>query len=56
MFNFLVNHWSTILVGAIVLLIITAILWKMVRDRKKGNGSCCGGCSGCPAAGTCHRK
>ena len=26
---------------------------RMIKNRKKG-GSCCGGCAGCPYAGSCH--
>jgi len=35
------------LLGGALLLIVIAILWKMVRDRKSGKNRCCGDCSRC---------
>ncbi len=44
---------ANIIVGGIVLLVVGAIIWKMVKDRKNGVSSCsCGGdCSKCKG---CH--
>ena len=39
-------------VTAIIVLIISAAVWKIVRDKKKGKGSC--SCAGCPVAGQCE--
>ncbi len=36
-------------VVGVILLILSAALWKIVRDRKRGVK-----CSGCPAAGKCN--
>lgn len=55
MLDFLAENWGSLLVGAAVLAVVLAVLWKMVRDKKQGKSSCgcgCGGCSGC--GGTCH--
>jgi hypothetical protein len=48
----MMEHISTIIVGAIVFAVIAAVIVKLVKDRK--SGSCCGGCSGCPGAAMCH--
>lgn len=55
MLDFLVQNWGTLLVGAAVLAVVLAVLFKMVWDKKQGKSSCscgCGGCSGC--GGACH--
>ena len=36
------------------LMIVGAILARTIRGRRTGGGGCCGGCGGCPHAGTCH--
>lgn len=40
---------ATWLVGGALVLILAAIAWKMIKDKKAGKGSCsCGGdCSKC---------
>ena len=43
--------WATWIVGGAVALVVAAIIWKMVRDKKAGKGcsGCCDGCKGgCP--------
>ncbi len=44
----------TILVLLAVVAIVGAIVFKMIRDKKKGKSSCSCGCGGCPMSGTCH--
>lgn len=43
---------GTILVGVIVLMIVGAIVYSMVRDKKKGKSIQCGG--DCGHCGGCH--
>ena len=45
---------ATWIVGGVLLLIVGAIVWKMIKDKKAGKGGCsCGGnCGQC--AGHCH--
>lgn len=38
---------GTIIVGAVLLAIVGAIVWKMISDKKKGKGSCSCGCGNC---------
>lgn len=48
---------ATARVAAVVFAIFAAVVWKLVRDRKKRkNGICTGACAGCPRAGTCGKK
>lgn len=44
----------TIIVAAIVAGVFVAIVVSQVRKRKKGQGGCSCGCSGCPNSGNCH--
>ncbi len=56
MTEFLSANGGTILVGAVLLLIIVAIVLKMRKDKKEGKScSCGGGCEGCPSKGMCHK-
>lgn len=43
---------GTVIVGAVLLLIVGSIIWKMRKDRKAGKYSCGGDCSRC--GGHCH--
>lgn len=46
---------GTIVVGLLLLALVSAIIWKMVRDARAGKDIFCGGsCSGCSGAcGNC---
>ena len=52
MMTWLIANSGTILVLAILLTVVTAILFTMRRDRKRGRTACGGSCSHC--AGGCH--
>ncbi|MGE0073892.1 MAG: FeoB-associated Cys-rich membrane protein [Sphaerochaetaceae bacterium] len=45
---------ANILIGLVVFGGLGAIVWKMVRDRRKGVGSCHSGCGTCPFA--CEKR
>jgi len=45
---------GTILICAVLIAFFALLIWSLVRDRKKGKSSCCGGCAGCAMAGHCH--
>lgn len=57
MLQFISDNLATIIGSLIVLLVLTLIFAKMIRDKKnaKATGSC-SGCSGCPNSGICHAK
>ncbi len=42
---------ATWIVGGIVLLVVAAVIWKMIRDKKSGKGEC--GCD-CSKCSKCH--
>lgn len=54
MLIWLQNHIFTILIIAVLLAFFGWLLSTLIRDRKKGKSSCCGGCAGCAMAGHCH--
>lgn len=56
MLNFLAENWGTLLVGATLVTVISLIIVKMRRDKKKGASSCGCGCDHCPSATVCHKK
>ncbi len=43
---------ATWIVGGIVVLIVGAIVWKMIRDKRSGKGGCGGDCSHCHGCGS----
>lgn len=56
MLNFLVDHWGSLAIGAVLAGIVVLIAIKLYKDRKKGKHTCGCGCSNCPSAGICHKK
>ena len=40
---------ATWIVGGVVALVVAAVVWKMIRDKRAGRGSCscCGDCARC---------
>ena len=50
----LTQHIGTILICAVLIAFFALLIRSLVRDRKKGKSSCCGGCAGCAMAGHCH--
>lgn len=55
MLEWLIANLGTIIVGLILFLILTAIVVKMIRDKKKGRTSCGCGCANCAMRGSCHK-
>ena len=47
-------HLPTILIIAGLILFFGLLVYSLIRDKKKGKSSCCGGCAGCAMAGKCH--
>ena len=54
MLIWLQNHIFTILICAVLIAFFGWLVYTLIRDRKKGKSSCCGGCAGCALAGQCH--
>lgn len=47
---------GTIVVGLVLLIIVGLVVFKLVRDKKKGKSTCGCGCSNCAMKGSCHKK
>ena len=45
---------ATWLVGGALAVIVGAVVFKMIRDKRAGKGGCGCNCGGCPNAGACH--
>ncbi len=42
---------ATWIIGGVLLIIVGAIIWKLIRDKKRGKHGCCGDCGRCSG---CH--
>ena len=47
---------GTILVAVILIAIVAAIIYKLVKDKKQGKSSCGGSRGCCPNSSRCHRS
>ena len=52
-------EWITQNIGTIIVCVVLAaffavLILSLIRDRKTGKSSCCGGCAGCAMSGQCH--
>ena len=56
MMEFLSEYGGTILVSVIVLAVVTAVVIKLLKDKKAGKSSCGCGCGNCPASKMCHKN
>lgn len=52
MFAWLLENIATVLICAVLVAAVAAIIFSMVKNRKKGKSSC--GCANCPMSGSCH--
>jgi len=56
MFTWIMNNIGTIAVCAVLLIIVTAIIIYLIKQKKAGKNSCsCGqGCTHCAMKDACH--
>ncbi len=54
MIQWLQQNLFTILIIAALIAFFGWLIYTLIRDRKRGKSSCCGGCAGCAMAGQCH--
>ncbi|MBQ6625793.1 MAG: FeoB-associated Cys-rich membrane protein [Ruminococcus sp.] len=54
--SFFMENIATIAVLFVVAVIVGLVIFKLVRDKKRGKPSCNCGCGGCPMRDTCHSK
>lgn len=53
MLDLIIQNLANIIVGAVVLVIISAVIIKMLNDKRNNKSSCSCGCSGCPSSAKC---
>ena len=56
MIDWILNNIATIAVSALIAAALTAVVIRMVLDRRKGKHSCGSSCSGCAMSGMCHKR
>ncbi|MBQ7186227.1 MAG: FeoB-associated Cys-rich membrane protein [Ruminococcus sp.] len=56
MLAWLSANLGTIIVSIILLLILSAAVMKLIKDRKSGKSSCGCGCAGCAMHGACAKQ
>lgn len=56
MLSWITDNLATIIVGAVVLAAVTAVLIKLIQDKRSHKSSCACGCSckTCPYSKDCH--
>lgn len=54
MVQFIISNLATIIIGLGLLVIVTLIIRKMIKDKKQGKGCCGSGCEGCSHSTSCH--
>lgn len=54
--EFIIQNIGTILVTLGLIAIVSAIVRKLIRDKKAGKSSCGCDCSRCGMCGSCHQK
>ncbi|MBR0218901.1 MAG: FeoB-associated Cys-rich membrane protein [Clostridia bacterium] len=47
---------GTIAVSLLLIALVTGIIVKLFRDKKKGKSSCGCNCGCCPMASSCHKQ
>jgi hypothetical protein len=47
---------GTIILSLLLAGIVALIIRKLIKDRKNGKASCCGGCAHCALNCTCQKK
>lgn len=47
---------ATFLICLGLLAVVTAIIIRLVRNKKKGKTSCGCGCQSCPMGDSCHKR
>lgn len=54
MLEWLSQNLATVIIVAVLAVIFGLMLRSLIRDKKAGKSSCCGGCAGCANACYCH--
>lgn len=54
--TFFMENIATIVVLLVVVAIVGLVVFKLVRDKKRGKTTCSCGCGGCPMRDSCHQN
>ena len=50
------ENLGTIIVVAILLVVVGAAVFSIIRSKRKGKSSCGCGCANCAMRGSCHKS
>ena len=56
MFQWIGENAGTIVISLALIALVTWIVIRLWKDRKKGKSSCGCNCGCCPMAGSCHKQ
>ncbi len=56
MFEWIQNNLLTIGILVVLAAIVFAIVFSLIRDKRKGRSSCGNNCAHCAMAGKCHAQ
>ena len=56
MIAWITANFGNIIVSLILIAVVTAVIFKLVKDKKNGVSSCGGNCAHCGMYGSCGRK
>ena len=56
MFDWIKDNLLTIGILLVLGAAVFAIVFSLIREKRKGRSSCGGGCAHCPMADSCHKK
>ncbi len=56
MLQFIVDNYSTILLGALLLAVVAIVIVHLIRKKQSGKSVGCDCCSGCPGEPHCHKQ
>lgn len=62
MINWIVQNWGTVVICIVLALIVFAISYRLIKNKRAGKSSCscgctdCAGCAGCAAKENSGRK
>lgn len=56
MWAWITANLATILIALVLLAVVVCIVWRLIRNRKKGKSTCGCGCENCPGSQFCHKS
>lgn len=56
MITWIMTNLGNIVVSLILIAIVTAVIFKLIKDKKNGVSSCGGNCKSCGMCASCNRK